>query len=72
MKADYCSCTDLECPYHPSKHDKGCTPCILKNQREREVPSCLFNMVGNAEELDSFHFEDFARLVMEAEGADKG
>lgn len=26
-----CTCTDLKCPFHPTNHDKGCTPCINKN-----------------------------------------
>ena len=61
-----CTCTDLDCPFHPTNHDYGCDLCILKNMKEREIPSCFFNMVGNADELESFHFEDFADLVMKS------
>lgn len=61
----FCSCRDTRCPLHPSNHDQGCTPCIRKNLREREIPSCFFNLVGDASELRSFHFEDFAKYVLE-------
>ena len=69
MKADFCTCTDRECPFHPVNHDKGCTPCILKNRKEREVPSCLFNMVGRSERCEGYHFEDFALSVVDAQRA---
>ena len=72
MDASFCSCSDTACPFHPSRHDKGCTPCIMKNQIEREIPSCFFNMVGDADSLESFHFEDFARLVLAADAASDG
>lgn len=69
MKVDYCSCTDHACPFHPVNHDKGCTPCIMKNQQEREVPSCLFKMVGRSERCEGYYFEDFALSVVDAQRA---
>lgn len=69
MKADFCTCSDTACPFHPTNHDKGCTPCILKNHKEREVPSCLFNMVGRSERCEGYHFEDFALSVVDAQRA---
>ncbi|MGI6118588.1 MAG: DUF6485 family protein [Bilifractor sp.] len=27
----FCTCQNLDCPLHPTRHDKGCTPCISKN-----------------------------------------
>ena len=43
-----CTCTDTACPAHPVNHDDGCTRCIAKNQAQREVPSCLFKLVGRS------------------------
>lgn len=61
-----CTCTDTACPAHPANHDKGCTPCIAKNMRGREVPSCLFKMVGRSERCEGYRFEDFALSVIDA------
>lgn len=59
----FCSCKDLSCPYHPTNHDKGCSPCIGKNIRQREIPSCFYNMVDENYQGPTYFFEDFARLV---------
>ena len=64
---EFCTCTDLKCPCHPSNHDKGCTPCILKNLREREIPSCFFNSIDCAKHTPDWHYEDFAALVIAAQ-----
>lgn len=58
----FCTCGDLSCPLHPTNHDKGCAPCVAKNLKEREIPSCFFNKVGEYEG-DSYKVEDFARHV---------
>ena len=47
----FCSCTNLACPLHPTKHDKGCTPCIQKNLRLKEMPNCFFNLVEGTENM---------------------
>ena len=60
----FCTCADRACPFHPTNHDKGCAPCIAKNLKEREIPSCFFNAVDPAEKHDSFFFEDFAESVL--------
>ncbi|HOI81774.1 MAG TPA: DUF6485 family protein [Synergistales bacterium] len=41
-KVPFCTCVDLECPAHPSNHDKGCTPCIAKNLAEECIPVCFY------------------------------
>ena len=66
---DLCTCTDKACPFHPSNHDKGCTPCIAKCLSEREVPSCMFNMVGRSARCSGYRFEDFALSVVDAQRA---
>ena len=58
----FCTCTDIDCPMHPSNHEKGCSPCIAKNLKKREIPSCFFNMV-DSEKRESYFFEDFADAV---------
>ena len=63
----FCTCTDIACPMHPTNHDKGCSLCIAKNLKLREIPSCFFNMVGS-EKRDTYFFEDFAEAVLKAAG----
>ncbi|MCQ2547461.1 MAG: DUF6485 family protein [Clostridia bacterium] len=65
MKVDFCTCGDTSCPNHPSNHDLGCTPCILKNLQEREIPACFWHTLKTENVKDSWHYEDFAEKVME-------
>ena len=64
-KKSFCTCTNFACPLHPTKHDKGCTPCIQKNLRLKEVPNCFFNLLENAQARAGDSLEDFAKLVLE-------
>lgn len=59
----FCTCTDTSCPCHPTNHDKGCTPCIAKNLKEREIPTCFFYKAGGTKPTDEWHFEDFAAHI---------
>ncbi len=67
MNVPHCSCTNFNCPLHPTKHDKGCTPCIAKNLRLKEVPTCFFNLVDAEHKRPDDSFHDFANCVMENE-----
>lgn len=67
----FCTCTDTACPCHPSNHDKGCTPCIAKNLREGEIPSCFHKDIDFPKPTDGWHYEDFAALVNAAKKAGK-
>lgn len=60
----FCTCKDLECPFHPTNHDKGCSLCIQKNLTLREIPSCFFNIVAEEETRDGYSFYDFAKCVI--------
>ena len=60
----FCTCKNFECPLHPTKHEKGCAPCISKNLRLHEIPNCIFNLIENAELRNGDSFEDFAKLVL--------
>lgn len=62
----FCTCTDKACPNHPSNHDKGCTPCIRKNLRTGEIPTCFFvSALGDTSGSSDWSRESFARRVME-------
>ncbi len=61
----HCTCKDTKCPNHPSNHDNGCTLCIIKNLKRKEIPSCFFNMLDGAENVTGYGFEDFAKLVLQ-------
>ena len=60
----FCTCRDTQCPMHPTNHEQGCAPCISKNLREREIPSCFFNKTGSAADHSVFSFEEFAKSVI--------
>lgn len=60
----FCTCKNLDCPLHPTKHDKGCAPCISKKLRLKEVPNCFFNLIENAEKRSGDTFEDFSKMVI--------
>ena len=59
----FCTCTDYKCPLHPSNHEKGCAPCIVKNLKQNEIPSCFFNKLDLDKKPDAYYFEDFAEAV---------
>ena len=59
----FCSCTDLSCLCHPSRHSLGCTPCIQKNLRQGEIPSCFFKKVDDGAKPEAYFFENFADWV---------
>ena len=60
---EFCTCTDLACPCHPVNHDQGCYLCILKNLREKEIPSCFYHDIDFPKPTEAYHYEDFAALV---------
>ena len=63
--AAVCTCTNVTCSLHPSNHDKGCTPCISKNLKTHEMPSCFFNQLENAKSRKDDSYESFANLVLQ-------
>ena len=62
--APFCTCTDRECPLNPVNHDKGCAPCIAKNLKRNEIPSCFFNKVDPDTAREGYLFKDFAEAVL--------
>ncbi len=71
LTVPFCTCTDTKCPFHPTNHTHGCTPCIAKNLREGEIPSCFFNAIDHPKTTGEWHYEDFAALVNAAKAAGK-
>ena len=64
--SDFCTCKDYSCPLHPSNHNMGCSLCIAKNLKLREIPNCFFNMVDKEHKAESYYFEDFAQIVLQS------
>lgn len=62
--SDFCTCKDHACPLHPVNHEKGCSLCIAKNIKKKEIPSCLFDVAGGYPSKEGYSFEAFARLVL--------
>ena len=63
--SEFCTCKDKKCPLNPVNHDKGCSLCIAKCLKLREIPSCFFNAVDpNMEKRQSYTYEDFAEVVL--------
>ena len=59
----FCTCKNLNCPLHPTKHNKECAPFISKNLHQKEIPNCFFNLIENAEERTGDSFKDFAEII---------
>lgn len=60
-----CTCRDTKCPLHPVNHDRGCMPCISKNLKLGEIPSCFFHLaLGENASLEDCSIEGFARAVI--------
>lgn len=38
--------------------------CTCNNLRLKEIPSCFFNLIQNAEERNGDSFEDFAQMII--------
>ncbi len=62
--SNFCTCKNLKCPLHPTKHEKGCAPCIAKNLKLGEVPNCFFNLLDNCDNRTGDSLEDFAELII--------
>jgi len=65
-KVQLCTCPDLACVHHPTRHNAGCTPCIEKNLRDHEIPACFWFKVGAEGGVESeYTFRKFAEFVKE-------
>ncbi len=63
-KKGFCTCEDTECKLNPANHEHGCDPCIQKNLREGEIPTCFFKAISeDISEIKTFSNEEFAEHV---------
>lgn len=68
---DFCTCTDVQCPYHPKNHNQGCSLCIQKNLKRKEIPSCFYHDIHCEKPTPDWHYADFAALVQKAQSEGK-
>ena len=67
-KKHFCTCKDYTCKFHPTNHNLGCDPCIKKNLKNKEIPSCFFRDVHDElSEQSSFKYKDFSDFVIKHE-----
>lgn len=65
-KKHFCTCCDHNCPFNPVNHDGGCDPCIEKNLRAGEIPSCFFKKIDeDLSGLKTFTMESFVSFYLE-------
>lgn len=62
--SEFCTCTNIKCSLHPTVHDKGCSLCIAKNLKLKEIPACFFQKLERADESGGGSFKDFAEIVL--------
>lgn len=65
--SSFCTCKKLTCPLHPTNHNKGCAPCISKNLKLKEIPSCFFNTIPDTQNRAGDSYKDFAALIFNSE-----
>ena len=63
--SNFCTCKDLKCPLNPVNHEKGCSLCISKCLKDKEIPSCFFKLLNKDDEITGYSIEDFAKLVLD-------
>ena len=69
QKPHFCTCNDRECKLNPCNHNLGCDPCIQKNLKAGEIPSCFFHLVSDdLSQLDEFTVESFVDFFIQHRG----
>lgn len=68
----FCPCRNTGCRCHPFNHSRGCSLCIEKELRKREIPSCFWDFVIQpGETVEDCSMEAFARRVLERQAAEQ-
>ncbi len=61
----FCTCKDTSCELNPNNHNSGCDPCISKNLKAGEIPSCFFHLIEeDISHLEEFTIESFVKLYL--------
>jgi len=71
----FCTCDDLTCalnPNNPNSKILGCDPCIRKNLKAREIPSCFFLLVNeDMTGVEDFTIDGFVEFYLKSKQATK-
>lgn len=71
IKTTFCTCLDRKCPLHPANHANGCNPCIAKNLKKGEIPTCFFKKVNpDISALKEFTVESFVNFYLKHKNTD--
>lgn len=62
--SNFCTCEHTNCKLHPSNHEKGCSPCIEKNLKTGEIPSCYFQLLKHPELRENDSILAYAKAVL--------
>lgn len=63
MTEHFCTCPETGCKNHPQNHERGCDPCIIKNLKNGEIPSCFFQKVhDDISAWDDFTIKGFVEF----------
>ena len=65
----FCTCDDLACvlnPNNPNNQIQSCDPCIRKNLKAGEIPSCFFLLVKeDLAGVEDFTIDGFVEFYLE-------
>jgi hypothetical protein len=71
----FCTCDDLTCvlnPNNPNSNIIGCDPCIRKNLKAREIPSCFYLLVNeDMTGVEDFTIDGFVEFYLKSKHATK-
>lgn len=66
--AEFCTCKNFKCNFHPSNHDKGCNICIQVCLKDSALPSCFFRAVSDdlkdIEVIPDSSYQAFVKLIL--------
>lgn len=65
IQRHFCTCKDTTCKLNPENHNLGCDPCIQKNIKAGEIPSCFFHLIDeDISHLKEFTIESFVKFYL--------
>ena len=58
--AEFCTCTEHQCPFNPVNNSKGCDLCILKCLKLNEKPSSILKKKSKEiKKIKPYHIQNF-------------
>lgn len=83
-KQHFCTCDDLCCALNPNNPNNSnnsnnskdninsCDPCIRKNLKAREIPSCFFLLVNeDMSDVEDFTIDGFVEFYLKNKRSEK-